>query len=68
MLPVTGSSCANPNKINFDEGRAGYPGSSSAFAGHSGFPWVLAAFFAASAAALYFILHHPHSNHPPVSP
>ena len=68
MLPVTSSSCAKPNMISFDEGRAGYAGSSSAFAHSNGFPLVLAAYFAALGGALYYILHDPHNHHPPVSP
>ena len=68
LLAVSSSSCANSKAVNFDEGRAGYTGSSSAFADHNGFPVVLAAFFAAFGGALYYILHHPRSNPSPVSP
>jgi hypothetical protein len=67
MLPMTGT-CAKPSAISFDEGRAGYAGSSSAFEHHNGIPLVVIAFFAAFAGALYYILHNPHNHHPPVSP
>jgi hypothetical protein len=61
MLPMSGATCAKPNVIAFDEGRAGYAGTNSAFqAGpHPGF-WIFGLAFAAGfAAVLYAILHNP---------
>src|SRR4051812_9986189 len=36
MLPLAGATCAKPNMIAFDRGRAGYAGQSSAFQGGRG--------------------------------
>jgi hypothetical protein len=71
MLPMAGATCAKPNMVAFDEGRAGYAGQSSAFQGHnSGFWFVGAAFIGGLGFVLYKILHNPrgHFNNPPVSP
>ena len=66
MLPLSSTSCAKPNTINFDEGRTGYAGGSSAFQGHDNGFWLAGgAFTIGLAAALYAILHNPsgHSGH-----
>jgi hypothetical protein len=75
MLPMAGATCAKPNTIAFDEGRAGYDGRSSAFQdGHHPGPWFWGvAFFGALSITLYEILHNPRGGHinfppPPVSP
>ena len=71
MLPMSASSCAKPATINFDEGRAGYAGSSSAFQedhDHTGL-YLAGGFFAVGFGwGLYEILHHHHHHGPPASP
>ena len=64
MLPMAGATCAKPNMIAFDQGRAGYAGQSSAFRSGppSGF-WIFGAFFAgAFGYVLYRILHNRHGH------
>jgi hypothetical protein len=70
MLPMNGTSCTKSNLVAFDQGRAGYPGSSSAFAPNGHFGVFATAFLFALAVALYEILHDPHGGHItiPVSP
>ena len=70
MLPMSGASCASSNAINFDEGRAGYAGQSSAFQDdHPRGLWVLYAALAAIwGSALYLLLHHDHHHNHPTSP
>jgi len=68
MLPVTPTTCSAPQKISFDEGRAGYVGRSSAFADHNDFIPVGIAFGVGLIAALIIIFsgddHHHHHNVP----
>ena len=66
MLPMNGASCTKSNLVAFDQGRAGYAGSSSAFAPHSGFPIWGVAFIFGLAVALYEILHNPSGGHIPI--
>jgi hypothetical protein len=75
MLPMAGATCAKPNMIAFDEGRAGYGGNSSAFQDdhHPGFWLFGVAFIGGLSVALYEILHNPSGGHihfpgPPTSP
>jgi hypothetical protein len=71
MLPMAGASCAKPNLVNFDQGRAGYPGQSSAFQSNNGRGlWALYLALAAIwGSALYVALHHNHhDNNTPTSP
>ena len=65
MLPMAGASCAKPNVIAFDQGRAGYAGQSSAFQDnrHPGFWFFGVAFLGGLAIALYEILHNPSGGH-----
>ena len=65
MLPMAGATCAQPNTIAFDEGRAGYAGRSSAFQDnhHPGFWFFGVAFIGALSIALYEILHNPRGGH-----
>ena len=65
MLPMSGASCAGSNVINFDQGRAGYAGQSSAFQDgrHPGFWFFGVAFIGGLAIALYAILHNPRGGH-----
>jgi hypothetical protein len=70
MLPMSNAGCAKSDVISFDQGRAGYPGSSSAFQSHPGGLWALYLALAAIwGSALYVALHHHHHHHnPPTSP
>ena len=68
MLPMAGASCAKPNVIAFDEGRAGYAGRTSAFEGNNG--WLIAGGSVAAILLLFFLLrgNHHHGNGTPTSP
>jgi hypothetical protein len=65
MLPLAGATCAKPNMIAFDQGRAGYAGQSSAFQDnhHPGFWFFGVAFIGGLSVALYEILHNPKGGH-----
>ena len=63
MLPMAGATCANPNTIAFDQGRAGYPGKSSAFQNGNHFWFWGVAFIGGLSIALYEILHNPKGGH-----
>jgi hypothetical protein len=69
MLPMAGANCAKPDPVNFDQGRAGYAGQSSAFQDGGRGLWALYAALAAIwGGALYLLLHHNHHNNNPTSP
>ena len=70
MLPMAGASCVKPNLVNFDQGRAGYAGQSSAFQDNQRGLWALYLALAAIwGSALYVALHHHHHhNNTPTSP
>jgi hypothetical protein len=69
MLPMAGASCAKPNLVTFDQGRAGYAGQSSAFQDHDQHLWALYLALAAIwGSAIYVALHHHHHHHHPTSP
>ena len=72
MLPVSARACSKPSTVAFDQGRAGYGGSSSAFQDdhdHTGLYLAGGAFLLGLAGTLYVILHNDHHHHgQPVSP
>ena len=69
MLPVNGASCAQPNVISFDQGRAGYAGKSSAFDDNNT-GWYIAGGALLLGGLLYLLFHdnHHHHHNTPTSP